>query len=203
MTLSFESYLDSILSKICKKLAKQIAPKFGLAPEELAQISTAVAWKESRFNPSAENNTSSARGLMQVLINTQRETEKKYAKVPFAPAKFKSSYYKSAPIGNDKMFDPEYNMLIGMSYLAYQLKRYGDIGKGIHAYNQGSYPGTWKTDGAMYSDSVQNYLAENLPMKDFENKNLIAKVIQKLKPKNTTAQSGTSRYILKNNGVFY
>lgn len=193
------------VTTIAKRLAKTIAPKFGLAPSELAQIAVAIAWKESRFDPLAENNTSTARGLMQVLAPTQRETEKKYAKVPFAPAKYKTKHFPEAPIGKDKMFDPEYNMMIGMNYLAYQLKRYGDIGIGIHAYNQGSYPGKWKTDGKMYSDSVLSYMSENLPMSEFKEKNLIAKVIDKIKPRkqNTTAKSGNSRFVLKKNGVFY
>lgn len=189
---------------IAKRLAQHIAPKFGLSPEELAQISTAVAWKESRFNPTAENSTSSARGLMQVLINTQRETEKKYANSGFAPAKYKSSAYPDAPIGKDRMFEPEYNMLIGMSYLAYQLKRYGDTKRGVHAYNQGRYPGTWKTDGKLYSDSVHNYLAE-LPLNEFKNKSFVSNVIEKLTPKKnkTTANSGKTRFILNVNGIFY
>lgn len=189
---------------IAKRLSQHIAPKFGLSPQELAQISTAIAWKESRFNPNAENNTSTARGLMQVLINTQRETEKKYMGSGFAPAKYKSSAYPEAPIGNDRMFDPEYNMLVGMSYLAYQLKRYGDTKRGVHAYNQGSYPGKWRTDGVMYSDSVHNYLAE-LPIDDFKNKGFVTNLIEKIKPttKNITANSGKTRYILNANGIFY
>lgn len=200
MSLSKENIIDLV-----KKTSKKIAPQYGLDSSLLAQTATAIIWKESRFKPDAENKNSTARGLFQVLITTQRETEKKRAKVPFAVAKHKSSAFPSAPVGKeDKMFEPEYNILIGMHYLAYQLKRYGELGKAIHAYNQGSYPGNWKFDGIQYADSVQKYISENLPISEFKSSNPIAKVIEKLKPKKkTTVRVGKIRFIRKATGAFY
>ena len=179
------------VKKLVQKTSKKIAENYGLDENKLSQIATAIIWKESRNDPNAKNKGSTARGLMQVLINTQRETEKKYAKVPFAVAQYKSSYYPEAPVGKtDKMYDPEYNVLIGMNYLAYQLKRYGDTTKGIHAYNQGSYPAR-KFDGMKYADSVNKYISENLPISEFKSTNPIKKIVELVKPKKENNNDAT------------
>jgi soluble lytic murein transglycosylase-like protein len=143
--------------------ANAYASKVGADPQRLARTLMAIAKVESNYDASAKNKKSSARGLMQMLINTQREVELKHAKVPFAVAGMRASSFPKAPFvtgGPDAMYDPNYSMQLAAAYLAYQYKRYkGDWTKAIHAYNQGSYPGTRKNDGIAYVKKVNNNLS--------------------------------------------
>lgn len=134
-------------------------------PYALARVSTGVAKVESNFNPTAKNKNSTARGLMQILICTQREIEAKYLKVKnFPEASIYCKSYPKAPV-NTKKLDPlytaYYGMLIGQVYLAYQYNRYKDWAKAIHAYNQGSYNKTApKAAGKTYLAKVNKQLNE-------------------------------------------
>lgn len=133
-----------------------IAEKYGCNPSQMAVRLTAIARTESTFRPEAKNRNSTARGLMQILICTQREVEKKHAKVDFAPASYSCKVYPTATVSaeEDRMYNPNYAMFIAAHYLGYQYRRYkGDWDRTVHAYNQGSYPGSRKKDG-------QNYLAK-------------------------------------------
>jgi len=134
------------------------APKVGADPNEMAKYLTGIAKKESNYNPNAKNKGSTARGLMQMLIATQREVESKYAKVPFANAHDYTKHFPKAPVNKllpDKIYDQDYSMQLAAAYLAYLYKRYkGDWTKTVHAYNQGSYPGVNKSTGANYAASV-------------------------------------------------
>lgn len=131
---------------------------------ELAKWATAIAKTESNFNPDAKNKSSTARGLMQMLICTQREVEKKHAKVDFAPASYSCKSYPQSTVdrAEDKIYDPEYAMLLAVFYLAYQYRRYKDWHKAVHAYNQGSYPGSSKDNGQKYLQiCLKNVPSEN------------------------------------------
>lgn len=134
------------------------APPVDADPNQMALYLTSIAKKESTFNPNAKNKKSTARGLMQILINTQREIELKRAKVPFANASIKSKSFTKAPANPllpDKIYDPDYAMQLATAYFAYQYKRYsGNWQKAIHAYNQGSFPGSKKSDGENYASAV-------------------------------------------------
>ncbi len=163
--------------------ASDIAPKYGADPIAMARHLTGIASVESRFDPKAKNSGSTARGLMQILICTQREIENKRAKIPFAPAMFDCSYYKhqQPPMVSrelDKVFNPDYAMMLASYELGYQYKRYGgDWKKAVHAYNQGSYKASGKegnnyaskvTDRMPKDANVQEYAAyEVLPRREF------------------------------------
>lgn len=142
--------------KLIKKLAPKVAKEFNVNKNLLANLTFGIIAVESNHKYNAINNHSTARGLMQVLINTQREVEKKHLKVPFAPAMYESRYFPDAPVtnkSNDKLLiDPYYSVLVGMSYLAYQLNRYKDTYKAVFSYNQGSY--NQSPDGKKYTEKV-------------------------------------------------
>lgn len=152
---------DQVFS-LATKHAQAPAIKYKVNSLELANVLVAIAWVESKYNPQAKNKESTARGLMQMLICTQRENEYKRLKISPAPAMYKCSHYLNAPIGsrdNDKMFDPDYSMKLAAYELAYQYDRYRDKYNdpwriAAHAYNQGSYPGKWKKDGINYANKV-------------------------------------------------
>lgn len=117
--------------------AQTVAPEYGMDPVALARASTAIAWIESSYNPNARNKRSTARGLMQMLIGTQREIETKYLRKKHEP---------------NRIFEPAYAMLLAQNYIGYQYNRYnGDWTKAIHAYNQGSFPGVKPNDGRNYA----------------------------------------------------
>jgi hypothetical protein len=103
-------------------------------PYETARIMTAISFIESTYNPNAKNSHSTAKGLTQVTNPAKQDTER-WLKISNAPY--------------SKMYDPNYNMLIGTRYFLYQFNRYGkDLKKSVIAYNQGSY--NTSKDGADY-----------------------------------------------------
>lgn len=135
-------------------LARKVAPTVvqkvggGVDTNKLVALAVGVSAVETGgvFNSDADNDNSSARGLMQVLICTQRAIEADYG-YGFAPASYKpqpSCQVKNAPRDTvpktrDKMFSPEYGLTIGMTNLAYQLKRYNNNERlALVAYNQGN-----------------------------------------------------------------
>jgi soluble lytic murein transglycosylase-like protein len=127
---------------------KQNLTRFSnIDPYALARVTTAIAKVESNFNEKAKNTGSSARGLMQILICTQREIELKYLKIEWPVASLKCSSYPKAPVDAtklDKMYSAKYSLLVGQVYLCYQYNRKsinGDWQKAIFAYNQGSFNG--------------------------------------------------------------
>jgi len=101
-------------------------PKDGLPTTKLADIDMAAIYAitrtESRFQTDAIS-SSGARGLMQLMPATAKETAKKIG-VGFSPSKLTS--------------DPEYNTQLGSSYLATQLETYsGSLLLAAAAYNAG------------------------------------------------------------------
>lgn len=148
---------------------KQNLTRFSnIDPYALARVSTAVAKVESNFNEKAKNTNSSARGLMQILICTQREIELKYLKIEWPVASLRCKSYPKAPVNAskpDRMYSGKYGLLIGQVYLCYQFNRYkGDWQKAIFAYNQGSFNG--KQAGYTYLKKV------NAAMKSIDFKKL-------------------------------
>lgn len=138
------------------KAALIVANRFGVNDVELAKYLTAIAYVESTFQTDVKNKNSSARGLTQVLINTQRWIEKKL-KLPFAKAMMKASKYPEAPVTalpeEDRMFESDYALLIGAWYLAYNYSRYNNWYKAVTAYHLGSYNSS-NADGKIYKDKV-------------------------------------------------
>jgi len=136
----------NILAKTSDWLIKNY-PKFsGINAIELTNWGFAVAKTESRsFNTEAQNQTSTARGLMQVLEGTKKGIEEKILKIPVAPV--------------EKMFDPEYNVKIGLAYLAYQFAYYKDWRKSVIAYHLGGYNEKYKlfSQGLAYYDTVNKF----------------------------------------------
>lgn len=92
-------------------------------------MAVAVAQQESGWRPRATAPASEGSiGLMQVKPGTQKDIERWLA-------------IAHEPQGG---YDPEYSMLLGETYLAYQRQRYGSWDKAIYAYNAGSVPGLAK-----------------------------------------------------------
>lgn len=148
---------------LARKWADEYSDKYNVDPDMFAKMLVGIAKKESNFNEKAQNKKSTARGLMQMLICTQREVEAKRLKIPFAVAMFPCKNYTTAPVGSksdDEIFNPDYAMQLAAAELGYQYKRYKakypqtTWQVAVHAYNQGSYPGARKNDGLAYAKDV-------------------------------------------------
>jgi len=147
------------LRNIITKYATLYANQLGLDKQGLEDLGVAIAMVENRpLDAKARNKSSTARGIMQVLICTQREVEAKYLKIDFPKAQFPCKYYPNAPVGtanDDKMYDADYNVRVGMRYLAYQVARYkGDYYKAAYAYHKGSYPVKDDGGGKSYANKA-------------------------------------------------
>lgn len=146
---------ESSAYKLHIEQAKNVARLLPVSAYELAKYAFAVNKIENRpFNPNAKNSKSSARGMMQMLIGTQKELETKYLKVKHNP---------------DKIFNAEYAVFLGQYELARQLIRYsGNWRKAIHSYNRGSYqPNKSNTSGFASGENYANGVMNQLYKTDY------------------------------------
>lgn len=90
------------------------------------RVLVSLAWHESRFDSTAKNPRSSARGLMQILKGTQLDIERRL---------------RITPKANSALDDPGYSMLLASYYIAwlYVNKAKKSWDRAIVAYNQGHY----------------------------------------------------------------
>ncbi len=93
-----------------KRLIEQAEKKYGLD----VNLIIAVIQVESAFIPRARSKAG-ARGLMQLMPETQRQ------------------------LGVRSVFDPKQNIEGGARYLREQILRFGDVKKGLWAYNAGPH----------------------------------------------------------------
>lgn len=143
MLLSAQQVYNSIFNN-SNWLISNYSKFANINQDDLVSVGMSVAKTESRsFNTDAQNNTSSAKGLMQIVDGTKKFIETKILSIPEAPL--------------NQMFDYNYNIKLGLAYLAYQYMRYGDWRKSVIAYNQGSYN---------ESEAGKNYYATSQKMYD-------------------------------------
>lgn len=138
---------------IAYRVAQDVAPTYGVDPVQLAKAATAIAYIESNYNINAKNKHSTARGIGQLLEKTQKWVEDKFVGEGNHP---------------EKIWDPEYSLMLVEHYLGYQYNRYNNSWrKAISAYNQGSYKDTNKA-GANYANKWQIALgAQTVPTGNF------------------------------------
>ena len=85
-------------------------------------IVMAMAYKESTYRTDAIGDSGNSYGLLQVQPRWHYERMQK--------------------LGCTDLLDPFQNVTVAVDYLADQIARYGDLAKGLTAYNAGSYKGT-------------------------------------------------------------
>lgn len=85
-------------------------------------IVMAMAFKESTYRTDAVGDGGKSFGLLQVQPRWH--------------------YERMQELGCTDLLDPYQNVTIAIDYLADQIERYGDLAKGLTAYNAGSYKGT-------------------------------------------------------------
>ena len=119
-----------------KALLTEAAARHGIAPELLR----ALAWVESRFNPSATS-SAGAMGVMQLMPATARG------------------------LGVENPFDPAENIEGGAKFFARLLERFGNERDALAAYNWGP---ARVADGKPWPASVQGYVRKVLARRDSE-----------------------------------
>lgn len=113
---------------------------------------------ESNFNEKAKSN-SNAIGLMQVMLSTAREMGEKL---------------EIEEITEEKLYEPETNIKIGVKYFKSLLEKYGNYNMAIIAYNAGmGNLDKWIEQGII-DDEGKN--VDNIPFK--ETKNYVKKILQ-------------------------
>lgn len=85
-------------------------------------IVMAMAYKESTYRTDAVGDGGNSYGLLQVQPRWH--------------------YKRMQKLGCTDLLDPYQNVTVAVDYLAEQIDRYGDLAKGLTAYNRGSYNGT-------------------------------------------------------------
>lgn len=85
-------------------------------------IVMAMAYKESTYRTDAIGDGGRSYGLLQVQPRWH--------------------YKRMQELGCTDLLDPYQNVMVAIDYLADQIERYGDLAKGLTAYNAGSYKGT-------------------------------------------------------------
>lgn len=85
-------------------------------------IVMAMAYKESTYRVDAVGDGGKSYGLLQVQPRWH--------------------YKRMQELGCTDLLDPYQNVMVAIDYLADQIERYGDLAKGLTAYNAGSYKGT-------------------------------------------------------------
>ena len=120
----------------------------------------AVIKAESNFNEKAISNKE-AKGLMQLMNTTANEVANKI----------------NITITDDKLQEPEYNIMLGTKYLSMMIEKYKNIQLAITAYNAGT--GTvdkWINQGILNIDGSN---IENIPYK--ETNNYVRKILRDYK----------------------
>lgn len=84
-------------------------------------IVMAMAYKESTYRTDAIGDGGKSYGLLQVQPRWH--------------------YKRMQELGCTDLLDPYQNVTVAVDYLADQIERYGDLAKGLTAYNAGSYKG--------------------------------------------------------------
>ncbi len=104
-----------------------------------ANLTGAVCWQESRFDPDAErpepDKKDASYGLMQILTKTARELDKKYPNLPSLDRNLDGIITDKEV--KDSLKNPFLNLRYGVRILEEGQERYGALDLSVAAYNAG------------------------------------------------------------------
>jgi len=142
-----------MLPKIYPQKHKDIVAKYSEEYKIDSLLIYSIIKTESNFKAEAKS-TSNAIGLMQIMISTAKEVEKK-------------------EISEAELYDEETNIRIGVKYFKNLLEKYNNYNLAIIAYNAGmGNVDKWLKEGTIDKDGKQ---IENIPF--LETKNYVKKVL--------------------------
>ena len=117
-----------------RELSEQIGAGYSLCPEVLQ----AIAWHESRYDETAEND--GCIGLMQVAERWHGD--------------------RMARLQVTDLYDPEENMLVAADYLAELFSQYEDIGMVLMVYSGDSRADSYAVTGEGLSEYAQEIMGQ-------------------------------------------
>jgi hypothetical protein len=133
--------MDELLNKLSEDQA-QVALEIARKAREMGidpKLAVAVAYRESRLNPSTKNGTSGEVGLMQVKPTTA----------------------EGMGFSVEDLRDPAKNIEIGLTYLKQGLDKFGDPMLAVAGYNAGhNHPYFSDPENRSLPDSTKEYLRE-------------------------------------------
>jgi hypothetical protein len=133
--------MDELLNKLSEDQA-QVALEIARKAKEMGidpKLAVAVAYRESRLNPSTKNGTSGEIGLMQVRPTTA----------------------EGMGFSVEDLRDPAKNIEIGLTYLKQGLDKFGDPMLAVAGYNAGhNHPYFSDPENRPLPDSTKEYLRE-------------------------------------------
>ena len=151
---------NQFLKIIYPKKYEEYVSKYAKQYKVSENLIYAVIKSESNFNEKAISNKE-AKGLMQIMNTTANEVAEKI----------------NININEEKLQEPEYNIMLGTKYLSMMIEKYENIQLAVAAYNAGT--GTvdkWINQGILNMDGSN---IENIPYK--ETNNYVRKILRDYK----------------------
>ena len=151
---------NQFLKIIYPKKYEEYVSKYAKQYKVSENLIYAVIKSESNFNEKAIS-SKEAKGLMQIMNTTANEVAEKI----------------NININEEKLQEPEYNIMLGTKYLSMMIEKYENIQLAVAAYNAGT--GTvdkWINQGILNIDGSN---IENIPYK--ETNNYVRKILRDYK----------------------
>ncbi len=117
---------------------KENCDRYGVEPS----VALAVIWTESKFRSDAES-SAGACGLMQLMPTTAQWL----------------SYELDIEYGKEKLFEPEYNIRLGIYYLSYLKEKFdGDYALAAYNAGEGNVEKWLQTNGEIRFSETRDYI---------------------------------------------
>lgn len=155
--LNYKKIHRNILMRFYTKEYQYYVEKYSNEYEVDSNLIFAIIKAESNFNESAVSNKD-AKGLMQLMYPTAVDVAK----------------VLDVEIDEEKVLEPQYNIMIGTKYMSMLFSKYQNAGLALAAYNAGSgNVDKWITEGTI---DVNGANIENIPYK--ETNNYVRKILR-------------------------
>ena len=154
---NYRNIEKNILTKIYIKEYEEYVEKYSNEYEMDSNLIFAIIKAESNFDQEAVSNKE-AKGLMQLMYPTAIDVAK----------------ILDLEINEEKVLDPEYNIMLGTKYISMLFNKYQNVALALAAYNAGSgNVDKWIAEGTINADGNN---IENIPYK--ETNNYVRKILR-------------------------
>lgn len=157
---NYESIKNTILKKFYIRAYEDYVIDYSKKYDVDPNLVYAIIKSESNFKKEAISNKD-AKGLMQIMYPTAVDVAK----------------VLNINIDEQKILDPEINIMLGTKYISMLISKYNDLSLALAAYNAGSgNVDKWIEDGIIKSNGED---IENIPFK--ETNNYVRKILRDYK----------------------
>ena len=154
---NYRNIEKNILKKFYMKEYEEYVEKYSNEYNVDSDLIFAIIKAESNFDKEAVSNKE-AKGLMQLMYPTAVEVAK----------------ILDLEIDEEKVLEPEYNIMLGTKYMSMLFNKYQNTGLALAAYNAGSgNVDKWIAEGTISADGDN---IENIPYK--ETNNYVRKILR-------------------------